>query len=102
VAEAEHELQQTLPDRVGVVLGQFELLLGRGIGRLNITNKETMETAFFKLATREFGGDVACESTGEGRWKIPTWNLSIELSATTPHRISVRTEALGAVVKLNA
>jgi hypothetical protein len=83
-----------LPRQVSIALGAYELELSRAVRRLNITNRETMETAFVKIESRECGGEVDFESTGDDLWTCTKWNLSVRLPTKERPFITVRAESL--------
>jgi len=65
-------------DRLQINVAAFEFTVARSNKRVNITNGETMETAYVKLASRECGGEVAFTNTGDSLWVCDQWNLSVK------------------------
>lgn len=93
------------PQQATPTLGDFEAILGnlkvnfsRKARRVNLTNLDSMETAYFKATEESLGGEPKVEQLGRTSWRIPSWSTTIEISGDSRKTVSVRMEQLGAVL----
>lgn len=87
-----------LPDRLEAAVGTFLFEVSRKIGRLNIKNNETMETAYLKCASRECGGEMAFKKINSEQWTCDQWKLTIRHGLHS-REVSVVMEEAGATVQ---
>ncbi len=66
-----------LPDRLEVTVDRFSFQISRKIGRLNIKNNETMETAYLKFASRKCGGEVVFKKIDLEQLSCESWRMRI-------------------------
>jgi hypothetical protein len=100
-APANGQGEADLPRQVSVTLGQFDLELSRRLGRLNITNKQTMETAFAKLGTKECGGEVQFIGNADGPWNCDAWHLTVHFPVDAAGELVVTSEENGVSVRFH-
>lgn len=89
-----------LPDQVSMRLGLFEIVFSRAKGRCNITHTETMETAWVKVADRQFGGEVAFQSGVDGEWLCAPWDLAVVFPKVKSDPITLSMKKLGLHIRL--
>lgn len=58
--------------------GKFKIEFSKRNNRCNITNRDTMETAFIKVKDRTFGGEVQFVESSNDEWVCVEWNLSVQ------------------------
>ena len=82
-------------DPTVVILGRFKIEISRKNQRLNITNTETMETAFVKTAGRVCGGEVDFREVRSGRWVCDAWGVSINFPEADAEPLEIEAEGSG-------
>ena len=75
--------------------GPFKIEASRKNNRCNITQTETLETGFIKIAERKCGGEVAFSQIGPDTWVCEAWQLTVEFSNTSEETLSIHLQELG-------
>lgn len=90
-------------DRVEMRLGGFDLDLARSLGRINITKRDSMETAFIKVNPPKCGGEAEFEAQGEGSWRCAAWRVKVNLheDEAGQQAVDIASEELGILVRFS-
>lgn len=83
------------PVHVSAVIDRFKVDVSRVNGRCNITNTNTMETAYLKIAERRCGGEVEFIEVEPGCWSCEAWDLTVQFPTIPGQPVSIDDAAAG-------
>lgn len=78
-----------------ITLGPFRVEVSRRHRRCNITNSETKETAYVKVANRECGGEADFIRLDATHWKSEAWGITIVFGQEDPADVTLCVQHLG-------
>lgn len=79
-ANVDSAVQIELADRFVAKIGDFSIDLSRRIGRCNISNESTMQTAFFNLRDNQPGGEKSWRAISTTDWVCEDWHIRLSHS----------------------
>jgi hypothetical protein len=85
------------------ILGPFKIEVSRKAGRINITNSQSLEMAFFRVADGTCAGEGNFKRGEDNHWSSDEWDMTVRsetLSNTTAVTVAVRRLGLALVVSL--
>jgi hypothetical protein len=95
-------------DPVSIVVGPFKLDHSPRHQRCNITNTETMGTAFVKTRDRVCGGETEFVQIGDSKWECDAWGVAVRFSESPngepglTHELEIEFAGLGVRVCLRS
>ncbi len=82
------------------MVGPFRIEFASRKSRCNLTNTETMETAFAKVNERVCGGEVEFLKNEDGRWVCRAWDLIITFPEGDGNDLTLDWNERGVLVRL--
>lgn len=92
--------QSLLSEQVDMVIGPFRIEASRRHHRCNITNSETMQTAFIKTGDKKCSGEIEFNRLDEHSFDCSTWNLFVRLSEGIEGGLLLTFKNLGVTIRI--
>ncbi|MFN0086261.1 MAG: hypothetical protein ACKVX9_12810, partial [Blastocatellia bacterium] len=87
-----------LPEPVKFQVGPYEVVASRKKRRCNITNNETMGTAYIKMDEKTCGGEVTFKRINDYCFDCNAWDLLVRFSGSSHSDLEMIFKALGITI----
>jgi len=84
------------------VLGPFKIEISRKAGRINITNSQSLEMAFFRIADGSCAGEGNFKRVEDNHWSSDEWDITLRRDASSnAAAVTVAVRRLGLTLVVN-